>query len=210
VIDARRAAARYETVQPGITTRHCFSSAAHYDPANTAFGPLIAVDEHMVAPGAGFGRHAHRGVEIVSWVLAGTLRHEDTAGRVELVAPGMALLQSAGSGIEHIERNASDTEHLRFVQLVLLGAAAASDYLLDRPPLAVAGGEFTVLVPAEALELAAAPFVHAYVTRGIVYIAGQELTMGDSVRIRDAAVIVEGGGEVILWRSTAPAARPDR
>ncbi|MDT4970851.1 MAG: hypothetical protein QOG22_994, partial [Pseudonocardiales bacterium] len=53
-------------------------------------------------------------------------------------------------------------------------------------------------------------FVHAYVTRGIVYIAGQELTMGDSVRIRDAAVIVEGGGEVILWRSTAPAARPDR
>jgi quercetin 2,3-dioxygenase len=207
VIDVRRAAARFETVTPGITTRHCFSSGNHYDPANTAFGPLIALDEHVVSPGAGFGRHAHRGVEIVSWVLAGTLRHEDAAGRVQLVGTGTALHQSAGSGIEHIERNASDAEPLQFVQMVLLGDVAAPSYLLDVPPLVVAGGEFAVLAPGRPIELAAAPLVHAYIARGSSSVAGQDLTTGDSVRIRDAAVTVEGDGEVLVWRSTAPAAR---
>lgn len=181
----RRAVDRFETVQPGITTRHCFSSGAHYDAANTAFGSLIAFDEHAVAPGAGFGRHAHRGVEIVSWVLSGTLRHEDSTGRVELVGHGTTLRQSAGSGIEHTERNASDTEPLRFVQLVLLGDV----------------GEFSVLTPAEPVELAAAAFLHLFVSRGAVSVAGQSLQAGDSARIRDATATVEGGGEVLVWRS---------
>jgi redox-sensitive bicupin YhaK (pirin superfamily) len=189
VIEIRAGAARYETVQSGITTRHCFSSGSHYDPGNTAFGSLIALDEHVVAPGAGFGRHAHRGVEIVSWVLDGTLRHEDAAGRVALVEAGTVLHQSAGSGIEHSECNASDTEPLRFVQLVALAD----------PPLSTRAGNFTVVVPSEPIQVAAAPFVHLFVTRGIVTVDDQELTAGDSARIRDAAVTVVGDGELLVW-----------
>jgi quercetin 2,3-dioxygenase len=201
VIQIRRAAGRFETVQPGITTRHCFSAGAHYDPDNTAFGSLIALDEHRVAPGAGFGQHAHRGVDILSWVLAGTLRHEDPAGHIALLGPGAALHQSAGSGIEHVERNASDTEWLRFVQLVLLGDVATPGSLLDLPPLHVSAGEFTVLEPTRAIEIAAARFGHLFVARGSVRVAGQELVSGDSARIRDVAVIVEGEGQVLVWRS---------
>ena len=104
MIDIRPTAVRFETVQPGITTRHCFSSGAHYDPAHIAFGPLIALDEHALAPGAGFGRHAHRGVEILSWVLSGTLHHEDTAGRVELVRPGTLAFRGLAIGVAFFNR----------------------------------------------------------------------------------------------------------
>jgi redox-sensitive bicupin YhaK (pirin superfamily) len=208
VIDVRPTAVRLETVQPGITTRHCFSSGAHYDPANIGFGSLIALDEHELAPGAGFGRHGHRGVEILSWVLTGTLHHEDTAGRVELVRPGTLLHQSAGSGIEHTERNASATEPLRFVQLVLLGERTEPSHQLAEPPLSTSAGEVTVVVPTAATELAAAPFVHLYVTRGTVSVAGRELTAGGSARVRAAAVTVAGPGELLVWRSSATTHTP--
>ena len=93
------------------------------------------------------------------------------------------------------------------MQLVLLGDVAEPGYLLHVPPLDVSGGELTVLVPAEPIELAAAHVLHLFVARGTVSVAGQELKAGDSVRVRDAPVIVEGDGEVLVWRSTAPATR---
>lgn len=202
MIELHRAADRFETVQPGITTRHCFSSGAHYDPANTHFGALVAVDEHLLAPGAGFTRHAHRGVEIVSWVLDGALGHEDSAGRVELVEPGTALHQSAGSGIEHAERNASDVETLRFVQFSWLSEIATPGYGLDVPPVQVGGGEFEVLHPVAPVELAAAAHLHLFVASGSVRAAGRTLHSGDSARIRDEPLIVEGDGEILVWRRT--------
>jgi len=201
VIEVRGAAARFETVQPGIATWHCFSAGAHYDPDNTHFGALIAVDEHLLAPGAGFTRHAHRGVEIVSWVLDGALGHEDSAGRVELVEPGTALHQSAGSGIEHAERNASDVETLRFVQFSWLSEIATPGYGLDVPPVQVGGGEFAMLLPVDGVELVPAACLHLFVAHGRVDVGGYGLQAGDSARIRDEAVRVGGDGEVIVWRA---------
>ncbi|MDP9168599.1 MAG: pirin family protein, partial [Actinomycetota bacterium] len=107
MIDIRAAAGRATTSQPGIVTRHCFSSGSHYDPDNVCFGPLIAVDEHTVEPGMGFASHRHRGVQILSWVLAGDLSHRD-AQAATTVLPGSVLLQRAGPGIEHSERNARE------------------------------------------------------------------------------------------------------
>ncbi|PZS12424.1 MAG: pirin family protein [Pseudonocardiales bacterium] len=206
MIDVRRAADRFETVQPGITTRHCFSSGAHYDRDNIAFGTLIALDEHVVAPGAGFGWHAHRGVEIISWVLQGTLRHEDSTGRVEHVGLDTAQYQSARSGIEHAERNASDTEALHLLQLVLLGGPATPAYLLGAPPLIVGAGAFTVLRAPGPVELAASSHLHLFLARGTARVAGQTLQAGDSARVREMALSVEAAGEVILWRSGESAA----
>ena len=71
-----RAADRFHVAHDGIETWHCFSAGAHYDPDNVAYGPMIGCDEHLVGPGAGFDWHPHRGVEIVSWVLSGVLRHQ--------------------------------------------------------------------------------------------------------------------------------------
>jgi quercetin dioxygenase-like cupin family protein len=203
VIEVHRAADRFETVQPGITTRHCLSSGAHYDEANTGFGPLVAVDEHVLAPGAGFARHAHHGVDIVSWVLDGTLRHEDSSGRVELVQRGTGQVQPAGSGIEHAEGNGSDSVPLRFVQLVLLGDIATAGYLPGRPPWHVGTGEFAVLHPAEPTELTRAGYLHVFLATGTVRLGDQRLRAGDSARLRDTAVSVEGDGELLVWRSGA-------
>jgi redox-sensitive bicupin YhaK (pirin superfamily) len=138
VIETRRPDA-FRTDQPGIVSHHVFSAGPHYDPDNLSFGPVIACDLHEVGPGAGFEWHGHRGVVIVSWVLTGTLRHEDSAGGVTTVPPGRVLMQSTGDGIRHRETNASEVDPLRFVQTTLLVDSPRS-VVLDRPPLALPGG----------------------------------------------------------------------
>jgi quercetin 2,3-dioxygenase len=126
------AARRFRSEQPGITSWHCFSAGDFYDPDAVSFGPVVGLDEHRVAAGAGFDWHPHRGVQIASWVLAGTLRHEDAAG-VRLVGPGAVLVQRAGPGVRHRETNASDVEPLRFVQTTVLGDAGPSVELMAPP-----------------------------------------------------------------------------
>ncbi|MBE7190496.1 pirin family protein [Jatrophihabitans endophyticus] len=136
----RRAADRFVSRQPGIESWHAFSAGAHYDAANLSFGPVIGCDEHVVAPGAGFDWHAHRGVVIVSWVLSGTLRHEDDGGAELDLPAGELLVQSTGSGIRHRETNGSD-EPLRFVQTTLL---LDLDRRVGRPTPPVLIGDVTV------------------------------------------------------------------
>src|SRR5437773_6415182 len=132
MIELRRAAQRFRTRQPGIESWHSLSAGAHYDPANVSFGALVGVDEHLVDPGAGFDWHMHNGVRIVSYVLAGTLRHEDMAGVTE-VGTGEVLPQEATSATRHAERNASRTEPLRIVQMTVLAGRAATFELMTAP-----------------------------------------------------------------------------
>jgi quercetin 2,3-dioxygenase len=199
VISVHRAAARYVTTQPGITTRHCFSSGSHYDPANVAFGALLAVDEHLVAPGCGFAAHRHRGVELLSWVLRGRLRHSDATGRESFVEPGVAQYQHAGSGIEHVEGNASVSEPLRFVQIWLTAAVDEPRYRLAEPPVPMAAGEFAVHRSGTA---SFAGRVHLYVARGAFSVGTVQLAEGDSVRA-DEAITVDGDGELLVFTLTA-------
>jgi quercetin 2,3-dioxygenase len=205
VIDIRRAADRYRVEQPGITTWHCFSSGAYFDPDNVAFGRLVACDEHLVAPGGGFTAHQHRGVELVSWVLEGTLAHEDSAGRRRLVVPGQAQYQLAGAGIQHSERNASTLEPLRFVQLWLLTDAELTSYDVTTPPVTLSVGDFDVLTRCRSTQLAA-PLIHLFVGSGNFHVAGHDLAAGDSVRITNA-VEVDGDGELLVVRAAGSPSR---
>ncbi|MFC6598024.1 pirin family protein [Kitasatospora paranensis] len=119
--DLRRAPERYRsTPADGIETRHAFSFSGHYDPKNTHFGALLACNEELLAPGAGFDEHRHRDTEIVTWVLEGALAHRDADGHAGVVRPGMVQHLSAGSGTAHTERNlgGADTP-VRFVQMWL-------------------------------------------------------------------------------------------
>ena len=139
-----------------------------------------------VAPGAGFARHAHRGVVIVSWVLDGVLRHEDSTGHRTTVRPGMVQHLSAGSGVSHAERNGGDDE-LRFIQMWLLddrlgepayGAEAAESLRLHKANLHVAR------LVGQPITLPEAPFVHVFVARGSAEVtAAGPLATGDAVRI---------------------------
>jgi quercetin 2,3-dioxygenase len=179
----RRSCDRYETTQPGIRSRHCFSAGPHYDPGNTAFGSLLGVDEHEVGPGAGFGWHPHRGVEIASWVLDGTLRHEDGTGSVELVRPGVLLRQSAAGTIRHRESNASDSQPLRFLQLTWLAGVDAALELVRGA--GTSDGRPT----------------HLYVARGSFTVGDERLDEADSLRT-DEPTVIDGDGELLIWRAS--------
>ena len=118
-MEIRRASDRFRTDHDGITTFHSFSYSHHYDPENIAFGPVVAINEECVPPGGGYDLHFHSDVEIVTWVLDGALAHEDTAGAEGVIEPGALNWLDAGDGLRHAERNASDTEPLRFLQIML-------------------------------------------------------------------------------------------
>ena len=100
-----RGSQRFVTAADGIRTASCFSFGAHFDPSNIGHGPLLACNDEVLAPGAGFAPHRHADVEIVTWVLSGSLVHQDSTGRSGVLHPGLAQRMSAGTGILHSERN---------------------------------------------------------------------------------------------------------
>lgn len=196
MITVHRAADRFRTEQAGITSWHSFSSGPHYDPANLSFGPVVACDEHLLDPGAGFDTHPHARVELVSWVLDGALEHEDASGQTRVVVPGRAQYQLAGSGIRHAERNASHTAPLHFVQLWLLTDEDVPDYDLAAPPLNLSVGTFEVRRAARAESIGAA-LAHLYVAAGTYEVGGLELGAGDSLRASGETLTVTGAGELL-------------
>ncbi|NQU37814.1 MAG: pirin family protein [Actinobacteria bacterium] len=104
IVPARQ---RFETDTDWLTSRHSFSFGHHYDPANTHFGCLLVNNDDVVLPGTGFDTHPHRDMEIVTWVLSGSLVHQDSEGNNGVIYPGLAQRMSAGHGILHSERNDS-------------------------------------------------------------------------------------------------------
>ena len=104
-IEWRRAQQRFLSRTDGARTLHSFSFGEHYDPTNIDFGPLMVNNDHLVRVGAGYPDHSHRDAEIVTWVLSGSLVHEDSRGNSGLTYPGLVQRMSAGSGVVHAERN---------------------------------------------------------------------------------------------------------
>ena len=111
------AKSRLHTEIDWLDSYHSFSFGEHYDPSNTHHGLLLVSNDDRVAPGRGFGTHGHRDMEIVTWVLDGALRHQDSIDTDDVITPGLAQRMSAGSGIRHSEMNASAAEPVHFVQM---------------------------------------------------------------------------------------------
>lgn len=103
-----------------LRTFHTFSFADYFNPARMQFGALRVLNDDTVAPGAGFGMHPHKNMEVVSIPLHGALRHEDNLRNSRVIRPGQIQVISAGRGIEHSEYNASDTEPAQFLQIWII------------------------------------------------------------------------------------------
>ncbi|MGE2835310.1 pirin family protein [Mycobacterium sp. SMC-4] len=124
-VDIRRAEDRAATTIDWLDSKHSFSFGHHYEPDNTHHGLLLVNNDDIVTPGAGFETHPHRDMEIVTWVLRGSLVHQDSTGNAGVIYPGLAQRMSAGRGILHSEKNDSWTltgepshsEPVRFVQM---------------------------------------------------------------------------------------------
>jgi hypothetical protein len=108
--DVRRAVERDATKLGWLDSKHSFSFGGHYDPDNTHHGLLLVNNDDTVLAGAGFETHPHRDMEIVTWVLRGSLVHKDSTGNADVIYPGLAQRMSAGTGILHSEKN--DAWHL--------------------------------------------------------------------------------------------------
>ncbi len=123
-VDVRRAEERFKTRLGWLDSKHSFSFSRHYDPANTHHGLLLVNNDNIVKPGTGFETHPHQDMEIVTWVLQGSLVHQDSEGHTGVIYPGLAQRMSAGTGILHSEKNDSwrlageaHTDPVHFVQM---------------------------------------------------------------------------------------------
>ncbi|HWN35814.1 MAG TPA: pirin family protein [Pseudonocardia sp.] len=136
-VDIRPGQDRQATKISWLDSKHSFSFGQHFDPDNTHHGLLLVNNDDIVVPGAGFETHPHRDMEIVTWVLRGSLVHQDSTGHSGVIYPGLAQRMSAGTGILHSEKNDSwrlggetHRDPVHFVQMWVVpdGAGATPGY----------------------------------------------------------------------------------
>ena len=103
-----------------LDTYHTFSFGMYHEPSRIHFGMLRVLNDDFVIGGAGFGKHNHDNMEIISIPLQGSLAHSDSTGNEGVISTGDVQIMSAGSGIQHAEYNASETELVNFLQLWII------------------------------------------------------------------------------------------
>ncbi len=228
MITIRPAAERGHAHIDWLDSRHSFSFGEYHDPAHMGFRALRVINEDVIAPSGGFGTHPHRDMEIVTWVLDGSLEHRDSLGTGSVIRPGEVQRMSAGTGIRHSEFNASQDTPVHLLQIWILPEQGGLPPSYEQRTVSIEStnglrliaapdgrdGAVTVHQSAEiwAARLAAgaeathtlASGRHAWlqVARGDVTLNGQTLHAGDGAAVSDETTLAlraERDAEVLLF-----------
>lgn len=205
-----------------LKSYHSFSFAGYYDPAHMGWGNLRVINEDRIAPGTGFGKHGHRDMEIISYVLSGELAHQDSMGNIVAIPPGDVQRMSAGTGVMHSEFNHAKDRTTHFLQIWIEPnvTGIAPGYEQKTIPDAQKRGRLRLVASpdgaqgsvtihadaslhaglldgAETAELALAPGRKGYVhlVRGTLEVNGRRLDAGD-------AALLENERRIVLARGT--------
>ncbi|HEX7810662.1 MAG TPA: pirin family protein, partial [Burkholderiales bacterium] len=208
---------------------HTFSFAGYYDPQHMGFGPLRVINEDRVDPGEGFGKHPHRDMEIISYVLDGELEHKDSMGTGSVIKPGDVQRMSAGTGVFHSEYNPSPSKPVHFLQIWIepaergikpsyeqkyfgpeekrgkLRLLASPDARDGSVKIHQDAYLYATLVDGDeevTHELAPSRKAYVHIARGSAIVNGQHLGSGDALKVeREPKVEIVGGdkAEILLF-----------
>jgi redox-sensitive bicupin YhaK (pirin superfamily) len=208
---------------------HSFSFADYFDPAHVQFGPLRVINEDRIAAGTGFGKHGHRDMEIISYVLDGALAHEDSMGNRASIVPGEVQRMSAGTGVLHSEFNHNPSGETHFLQIWILpdrhGIAPGYEQKMFsaeekrgrlRLVLSPDGAQGSVRIQQDArmhaglfdgdehatLPLAPGRLGYVHLARGTATVNGHALRAGDALKFDgepDVRIEAGDGAEVLVF-----------
>jgi hypothetical protein len=227
--EIRRAQDRGYADHGWLKSYHSFSFADYRDPQHVHFGPLRVINEDRVVPGAGFGTHGHRDMEIISYVLDGELAHKDSTGTSSTIRPGDVQRMSAGRGVQHSEFNGSHERPVHFLQIWIIpdtfGIPAgyeekrfSAEDKRGRLRLIASrdGADGSVRIQQDAkvyaglfegdeqaaLRVAPGRLVYVHVARGQVEVNGEVLNAGDAMKMQDETNLTLAAGrdaEVLVF-----------
>jgi quercetin 2,3-dioxygenase len=205
-----------------LKSHHSFSFAGYYDPEHMGWGNLRVINEDRVAPGMGFGTHGHRDMEIVSYVVSGSLAHKDSMGNGTAIPPGDIQRMSAGRGVRHSEFNHAKDDTTHFFQIWIepnqrgiepsyeqktfsetekrgsLRLVASPDGAQGSVRIHADAALYAGLIDGtESVALPLNPKRKAYVhlVKGVLKVNGQRLLTGDAAKLADESVLTLSDGE---------------
>ena len=222
MITLRPAAERGHADHGWLDSWHSFSFADYRDDRHVHWGPLRVINEDRVAAGRGFGKHGHRDMEIISYVLEGALAHEDSMGTAKAIVPGEVQRMSAGTGVMHSEFNHSATDTTPFLQIWIIPAKTGvpPSYEQKTFPDAEKRGRLRLVVSPDGADgsvtihqdarmyaglfdgdesathaLAPGRLGYVHLARGAATVNGHALQAGDALLLADEPAITIGRGQ---------------
>jgi redox-sensitive bicupin YhaK (pirin superfamily) len=227
-IKIRRGNERGHADHGWLNAYHTFSFANYYDPAHMGFRTLRVINDDTVSPGAGFGTHPHRDMEIITYILSGELEHKDSMGNGRIIKTGEVQYMAAGTGVQHSEFNPSEKNPVHLLQIWIQPDQRGAKPRYEEKSLAKAktgvlhlvasktGRNHSIAInqdaelslarlePGDTVQHSLATGRHAWVhvAEGAVELNGQKLNAGDAAAVSEEALLklkASANSQVLLF-----------